>query len=216
MTVGVTPDVDYWDPPTAVDNDGNPMLNGTGPTFMSNPWDIVFINGTGLPGVCKVHGTPTLSFDKKKHGGSDGAIITVNGYIPGPIDIEILLWTQAQWEFFLAMAPTIWTKPAKKIAAAKVAVTVGHPAFATWGITQVVIIGVSVPENGPVPQSKLIKIKCVEYVPIAGNKSKTVTKAAPQVKEDPRTSGANNGLGDPPSKTDIGPRGPKPPTLPGG
>lgn len=210
-----TATIDFWDPQTQVDNQGNPMLNGTGPTFMSNPWDIVFLGGNPIPGLCKVHGTPTLAFDKKKHGGSDGAIITVNGYIPGPIDIEITIWTQAQWDFLVALAPTLWTKPAKKIQAAKVAIDVGHPAFQLWGISQVVIIGVSVPENGPVAQSKLIKIKCVEYVPIAGNKSKTVTKQAPQVKEDKRTSGALNGLGDPPSVTDIGPRGPKPSTLPG-
>lgn len=207
--------IDFWDPSTTSDNDGAPMLNGSGPTFMSNPWDIVFLGGNPIPGVCKVHGTPTLAFDKKKHGGSDGAIITVNGYIPGPIDIDIVLWTQAQWDFMVALAPTLWTKPSKKISAAKVAIEVGHPAFQLWGINQVVIIGVSVPEDGPVPQSKKIKIKCVEYVPVAGNKSKTVRASAPQVREDPRTAGALNGLGPDPTVSDIGPRGPKPSRLPG-
>jgi hypothetical protein len=206
--------IDFWDPQTAVDNDGAPMLNGVGPLFSANPWDVVFINGQPLPGLCKVHGLPTLSFDKKKHAGADGAIITVNGYLPGPIEIEVKLWTQEQWEFFQAMAPAIWNKPAKKTSAAKLAVPIGHPGLDLWGINAVVVIGVSVPEDGPIPQSKLVKIKCVEYVPLAGKTSKTV-KAITPVREDKRTSGQLNGLGDPPSKTDIGPRGPAPARLPG-
>ena len=96
------------------------------------------------------------------------------------------------------------------------AVTIDHPAFALWGINAVVIVGVSVPENGPIPQSKLIKIKCVEYVPTT-NTSRTKTAKAPvPVAEDKRTSGAANGLGDPPSVTDLGPAGPGKSTIPGG
>lgn len=217
MTVTLRPktiagEIDYWDPENVVSSQGPgeieefTQLNGSGPTFADNPWDTVWISGEPLPGICKVRGLPTLAFDKKKSGGSDGAIITVNGYIPGPIEVECMMWTQEQWSFFQVTAAKIWTKPAKKTTAAKLAVAISHPALDLWGINAVVVIGVSVPELGPVPQTRIVKIKAVEYVPVTGKKAKTVRAIAP-VREDDRTSGAKNGLGDSPSKTDLGPRG---------
>jgi hypothetical protein len=226
MTLALRPapssagEIDYWDPEQIVSSqepgsiEEFTQLNGSGPTFATNPWDLVYVSGQPLPGLCKVRGLPTLAFDKKKSGGSDGAVITVNGYIPGPIEVECLLWTREQWSFFQVIAAQIWTKPAKKTEAAKLAVAISHPALDLWGINAVVVIGVSVPEMGPVPQTRVIKIKCVEYVPLAGKKSKTVRAITP-VREDSRTSGANNGLGESPSKTDLGPRGADPDGLAG-
>jgi hypothetical protein len=205
--------IDFWDPESIY---GDALPRGTGPTYMSNPWDLVYIGGDPIPGLCKVHGLPTLAFDKKKSGGSDGAVITVNGYVPGPIEIEVLLWTQDQWEFFQVLAPKIWRKPSKKTKAKDVALTIDHPAFQLWGINAVVVIGVSVPENGPIPQSKLIKIKCVEFVPTTTQNATRTVKAPVPVAESPVTSGAVNGLVDPPSKTNLAPRGPKPNPLPTG
>jgi hypothetical protein len=212
MSIGV---IDFWDPQTAVDNDGAPMLNGSGPLYSANPWDIVFIGGNPIPGRCKVHGLPTLAFDKKKKGGVDGATITVNGYIPGPIEIEVVIWTQDQWDTFQALAGAIWRKPNKKTKAADLAVTVDHPAFQLWGINAVVVVGVSVPEDGPIPQSKLIKIKCVEYVPTT-NTSRTKTAKAPVILEDQRQPASASLGADPPSVTDLGPDGPGRSTIPGG
>lgn len=215
-------EIEYWDPEQIVSNEDEgeieefTQLNGFGPTFAPNPWDTVYISDEPLPGICSVRGLPTLSFDKKKSGGSDGAIITVNGYIPGPIEIETMLWTRAQWSVFQVIAAKIWNKPAKKTAAAKLAIAVSHPALDLWGITAVIVIGVGVPEKGPIPQSRIIKIKCVEYVPLAGSKSHTVRAIAPRVVEDSRTSGAQNGLGEPPSKSDTGPLGAEPETFGGG
>jgi hypothetical protein len=204
-------DIPFWDPTTAVDNDGAEMLNGTGPLYSSNPWDIVFIGGQPLPGICKVHGLPTLAFDKKKSGGVDGAVITVNGYIPGPIEVEVVIWTQEQWETFIAIAPSLWRKPGKKTKAKDIAQTISHPGLDTWGINAVVIIGVSVPENGPIPQSKLIKFKCVEFVAQVPRATKTAK--APTFTEDPRQPKAK-GL-EAPSTTDTGPKGPKKSPVPG-
>lgn len=209
-------EIDYWDPEKVVDNattgeiEAFTQTNGTGPTFADNPWDLVYISGEPVPGICKVHGLPTLAFDKKKSGGTSGAVITINGYIPGPIEIEVILWTKEQWSFFQIIAAKIWTKPAKKTSAAKLAVSIAHPGLDLWGINAVVVLGVGVPERGPIPQSISIKIKCVEFVPLSGDKrSQTVKHIAP-VREDSRTSAANNGYGPPPSETDSGPRGAPP------
>lgn len=178
-----------------------------GPVIPPNPWDTVILGGESLPGVCVVKGTPTLAFDKKKAGGIDGATITVNGYLPGPIEIEVTMWTPEQFARMKQIAPKLWTKPNKKTAAASLKKAITHPAFALWGITAVVVLGVSVPEKGPLEGTKVVKIKCVEYVP---TKAQNKTKTAPAVDfgaADPNIVPPQNRAGDPPSKTDVHPLG---------
>lgn len=189
----------FWDPVATV---------AEGPLISEDEWDVVSIAGWPLPGVCRVKGLPTLAFDKKKAGGVDGATVTVNGYLPGPIDIECMIWTDPQWQYFQEIAKDIWRKPNKKSKAAELAVAISHPATDLWNINSVVVLGVSVPEDGPLVGSKIIKIKAVEYVPTV-NKSKTKTAVGsrttvPLAKElDP----ARNRAGEAPSKTDINPGG---------
>jgi hypothetical protein len=181
-------------------------LTDEGPTFSEDAWDSVFIGGEQLPGICSVKGQPTLAFDKKKAGGVDGATITVNGYLPGPIEIEVLLWTGAQLVEMELLTPKIWRKPNKKTDAKELARPVSHPAFALWGITDVVVLGVSVPERGPVEGSKVIKIKCVEYVPVVQQPKTKTARGSSNVKLVKQLAPKNQ-AGEPPSKTDIHPGG---------
>lgn len=180
-----------------------------GPVTAPNPWDNVWLAGICMPGLCSVKGLPTLAFDKKKGAGVDGATITVNGYLPGPVDIECKMWTPGQWELFQHMAETIWTKPNKgKIATDDLARSISHPGLTLWGISQVIVLGVSVIESvGEQGAVRVARLKCQEYVPTKAVK-KTVTakgskpgipSAAPLV---PR-----NQIGDAPSKTSINPAG---------
>ncbi len=197
--------IPFWDPvPTTAEGD----------TLAFDPWDTVFLAGEQLPGICTVKGLPTLAFDKKKAGGVDGATITVNGYLPGPIDVECMMWTAAQFTEMQRIAPKIWRRPNKKKTSAKeLAVSIAHPAFAVWGITDVVVLGVSVPEKGPVDGSKVIKIKCVEYVPTeAKSRTKTAKGTVPIA---PQLNPARNQAGAPPHTTDIHPGG-SPVTRKGG
>jgi hypothetical protein len=180
-----------------------------GPKYAPDDWDTVFIGGLQLPGICTVKGEPTLAFDKKKAGGVDGATITVNGYLPGPITIECLLWLPEQLRAMEALSPQLWTKPNKKTSAKSLAKPIKNPAFALWGITDVVVLGVSVPEKGPVWGSRVIKIKCVEYVPQkAVSKTKTPKGSADFGPINPSFNPASNEAGKPPSETDIHPCGP--------
>ena len=197
--------IDFWDPaPAAVTARGQVVLFGEGPTFCLNPWDTAYIGGLQVPGKCGVKGLPTLSFDRKKSAGADGAVITVHGYIPGDLILETLLWTQAQWDAFQILAPVIWTKPNKTTKAKDIARSLSHPGFALWGITSGVVLGVGVPEDGNVVGTKVIRIKLGEFVPTSTkNRTKTVKANVPlDSRFVPTTGGA------PPSKTDIGPRGP--------
>lgn len=180
-----------------------------GPKYAPDEWDTVYIGGEQLPGICTVKGEPTLAFDKKKAGGVDGATITINGYLPGPITVECLLWLPEQLRAMEALSPKIWTKPNKKTTAKHLAKPIKNPAFALWGITDVVVLGVSVPEKGPIWGSRVIKIKCVEYVPTVDKpKTKTAKGSVDFGPINPHLNPASNEAGEPPEKTDIHPGGP--------
>lgn len=179
-----------------------------GLTRAENPWDIVTLGGQTLPGVCRVSGLPMLAFDKKKAAGVDGATITVNGYLPGPIEIDVLIWTEAQYVAMKEVAPLIWRKPNKATTAKRLALSIVHPALTLWGITDVVVLGVSVPQDGPLQGTKLIKIKCVEYVPTKAKSKSRTAKGSSNAVLAPELVGGKNGPGEPPSKTGIHPSGP--------
>lgn len=176
-----------------------------GPDYASNAWDTVKVGGVPLPGICSVKGLPTLAFEKKKAGGVDGAAITVNGYLPGPIDIECRMWTPSQWRLFQnEVAPKIWTRPnSGKVNPATLAKDVVHPAFAVWGIRSVVVLGVSVIEPAGEPGIRVIKIKCVEYVPTVDKPKTKTAKGSTNVPTDRHFQPASNRAGEPPSKTGI-------------
>lgn len=185
----------FWDPVPQV---------ATGLTFAQDPWDIVILGGSYLPGICRVDGLPTLAVDKKKAGGVDGATITVNGYLPGPIDIVCTMWTGPQWDHFQVISPRIWRKPNKgKTKASELAISVSHPALDLWGISSVVVLGVSVPQDGPIVGSKVVKIKCIEFVPVTGQRTQTAKGVRVNVQIAPELDPSRNHKPDPPSKTDM-------------
>jgi hypothetical protein len=198
-------------------NDGDFWLSDQdgieGKDYPDNPWDRVRLGGVYLPGVSTVKGLPTLSFDKKKAGGVDGATITVNGYLPGPIDVECRMWTPSQWKLFQDnVAPRIWRLPNKdsrKIPGDALAMDISHPSLDVWKISSVIVLGVSVVETSE-PGVKVVKIKCVQHVPTkAKSQTKTAKASASNAPLAPEHQGSHkNEAGDPPSKTDIRPDGP--------
>jgi len=206
--------IDFWDPKSLdATTAGGDVGLAENPTFMSNPWDVVFLNGEPCPGLCRVKAEPTIHFDKKKPGGVDGLTITTQGYIPGPVQIEILLWTPEQWEFFQAVADRIWTKP-KRGGTVK-AIDISHPATDLWRIKSIVVEGVSVPEDGPVPQSKIVRIKAVEFLPPEKTRTATI-KAAGKPKRDKHFITEKNAEGaKSPGESETGPAGAKKDTTPG-
>jgi hypothetical protein len=71
----------------------------------------------------------------------------------------------------------------------------------------VVVLGVSVLEKGSVEGSKVIKIKCVEYVPTEAKAKTKTAKGSANVPIAPELKTARNQAGEPPDKTDIHPLG---------
>ena len=201
-----TRDIPFWDPsPTETAgqggaNQGDPIFFGQGDTYQTG-WDLVWIAGEKLPGRCDVKVEPQVQIDQKKGPGHDGARLTLHGYLPGPIEISTLIWTELQWQAFGRLLPKFWRKPLKdpadialvqkvqKVSAREAsllqaAVFVDHPWLRRFEIGAVIVRGITM-ENGEVPQSKLIRIKCIEYQPPTQRSSPRKVRA-PAVKVDPR------------------------------
>lgn len=198
--------IPFWEPQTVASSltDDSPTPNGEGPTYMDNPWDTVLFNGKKLPGVCRVKALPTLRFDKKKPGGSDGLTLTSQGYLPGPVEIEVTLYTADQWTIFQALASEIWNKPTRGGKAKPI--DISHPGTDLWGIKSIVIEGVSVPESGPAPQSMVIKIKGFEFLPPTGKATNT-PKASGKLPVKKELRRETNAGGQSPGQNQTGPTG---------
>ena len=90
------------------------------------------------------------------------------------------------------------------------------PRSRSGGSTLCVVVGVSVPERtDPAVASSSRSSASSMCRPRAPSRTNTAKRTG-AVKEDSRTSGAANGLNDPPSVTDLGPDGPGKSTIPGG
>lgn len=212
--------VAFWDPapPGALDGNGKPIVYGYGPLYCDNPWDVVLLAGQKLPGICTIKCEPQLQIDQQKGPKHDGARLTLHGVLPSPIEITVKLWTEAQWSTFVGLIPLWWRKPQKdpkalaalakankvttrEAALMQAATFIYHPGLTPFGITQVVVKGVSLPEDGPEPQTKIVRIKCIEYQPPTKKTSPSKVKA-PNAQADSRVVTPSS-----PSETAVGPTG---------
>lgn len=155
---------------------------GVGPLYSDNPWDVVMFTVGGafvlLPGICKAHGFPTIGIDKKASKGRDGLAFNVNGYIPGPVEIESTIWTLEQWSKWQEIIPRIWRRPnAGSVKGSSLAINISYPSLQFAGINSVVIIGISPPQKGSFAQSMVIKLKALEFVPPGAVNNRPVTAA---------------------------------------
>lgn len=195
--------------------DGDNTLGAAeGEIYAPGTYDTVWLAGEALPGVCKAHGQPTLGIDKKASKGRDGLVFSVNGYVPGPIEIECMMWTPEQWSKLQELMPLIWRKPnAGSVKGSALAISISYPPFDLLGISQIIIVGVSPPEKGPIAQSMVIKFKALEFVPPGAKNGGTVTPKPDHPPLDKRQPLLN--APDPPSKSGNGLQGKRPPTVGG-
>lgn len=109
------------------------------------------------------------------------------------------------------------SQTAKAGAATQASVSLLWPGLNAYGVKAVIIAGVSLPEDGPEPGTKVVRFKCIEYVP---------PNEAPSAKDLPRRSAGSkaskttplnvvapfqrptNSAPPQPSTTDTGPNGP--------
>lgn len=190
-----------------------------GPLYAPNSHDVLVLGNEKLPGTARVDALPEHVYDRQKAQGRDGATLVLRGYLPGPIDIEWTLWTEEQWEKAQEIIPKIWRKPGKlappsegekkskaalsEAEAAKVeerALDIRHPGLLWLNVERVVIKGISPPKPGSVPQSRVVHIKCIEFVPPPKvDQQPTVVKGSKsQLKAPSAGFVPNNGQLDPP------------------
>jgi hypothetical protein len=186
-----------------------------GSNFAEDPWDVVFIGGDPLPGICEVKGIAQLEVDKKKAKGTNGSTITVSGYQPGPFEVSVTVWTSDQWDFLQAWIDKFWIEQQavrpSKTTVPPVAFDIDHPGCALLGIRTCVIEGISMPEAGSSEGTKVVRIKLYDG---RVNEKKTVTKTAKGSRVNVEQVRSQQGLNDVPEKpsaerADLGPTGPR-------
>jgi len=199
-----------------------------GPIYPVNPVDLCILGGEKLPGICTVKALPSQEISREQVPGRDGATILWKGYVPGPIDLQCLMWLKAQWDLMQVVLGKIWQKPGKELAgkgftkkqkaklldkqaevAERAAMDIAHPYLQVLCITRVILVGVSLPEDGPAPQSRIISFKLLEYVP-PGKKTalKKANGALPTFKRAPELDkAANTHEGPTPGEKEAGPYG---------
>jgi hypothetical protein len=172
-----------------------------GSDYPLEEWDRVQIGGYVLPGICVVDGAAKQRIDVQKANGVDGGVLIERGYQPGTLDIDMKIWTPHHWSIWQSIHPNIYRRAgkldvndAKKKSAsraqiqvtAKAALSIYHPAAADRGIDSVLIEQITLPRPGPEKGSKIITIKCIQYMPpskLPAVRKATGVKAPPQ---DPR------------------------------
>jgi hypothetical protein len=197
-------------------------------------WDVVLLGGKPLPGKAAIKGASQLRIEVQKVNGRDGGTIIERGYTPGEFDIDLLMWTAEQWASWQVMLPSIYRRAGKldandskkKPGAAEVlaiekrALSITHPATASMNIFSAVIQSVAMPADGPVSGTKVVVIKCLEYVPAAKFKGKDKIREGAGVDGGPITPPVKDPKGETPdpaaNPSDAGPPGGRPTPQQGG
>lgn len=166
-----------------------------GRVYMTNPEETLWIKGMQVPGRCRVRALPSQDYTREKAPGQSGGTIIMQGYLPGPIDVEIMMWLPEQRARWSEILKEIWVKPGKvssgKVEGGSVAVAsalaqqnaveVVHPELLELGVHRAVVVGVSLPEPGPVPQSRVVNLKLLEMTPPVQDTPRKVAGSAAKV-----------------------------------
>ena len=178
-----------------------------GPDFIDNEWDTLHLAGLRIPGLCKVVITEKRRrIQNKKENGSDGATPTFRGIEPAKGTIEVMLWTDGQYQAWQFVRPAIFPLPNKDINNLS-AVQIAHPVCKDAGVSSVIIEDLPSLDDTGVHGCKKVTMKWVGYLP--GKKksqTKTVTGAvAVNDKFKPQQKVAGRNTPAKPSTTDTGP-----------
>lgn len=192
-----------------------------GVLYAPNPYDVVKIDKELIPGRCEVSAKAQRKKDTKSGAGTDGGTTTTTGYQPTEVSLSVSIWTPEQWAVWQPMMARLWPRVGKGQPQVH---TIYHPDLAILGISQVVVLSLSTPENGSVKGERVFKLNLIEYVAPQRRKSNRKVIVTPgvipefmmrQVNQDDDKSPwvlpdgyfvmSDNVPQPPPSSTDIGP-----------
>lgn len=181
----------------------------------NNSWDVAFLDGDPLPGLCDVKGLAQLRVDTSGAKGSNGANLKILGYLPGPFELLVKTWTPGQEEILQDFIDRVWNQPRldkSPTAALKKARPISHPKLARYNIAYCVIQGVTLPEPGPEAGTMVTRFKCNEARPPGKKNTARTVKASgvTRVKQYASGNEPHNGAPVAPSKNpkNLAPDGP--------
>lgn len=210
MTVGVG-SIPFWGLP-----------GSEGPTYFDDdPWLLAWIAGIKVPGKTTVSASSVarLDFQDNKAKGRHGSDILIQGYKPGPFDLNVEIWTPEQWTAMLDLIDQVWVTPKKKTKLSGIAVDVYHPALASVKIYRAALIGIDPPKDASTDGIKLVRFTFRESVlPDRKNATKKVGPSVSVVQPlADRNATPKSAAPQLPSKDrkDLGPGGPKKPPAGG-
>lgn len=141
-----------------------------------SPWDVVYLGGQALPGLCLLSGKRGKRFDLKASKGSDFARITKQGYEPAEIKITERIWTRQHLHALELIMPMLEAPTKQADDGTLLAMEIRHPALDLRNISSVVIKEIGLLRPGSVKGVFEQDITCLEYKP-PGKKNATATVA---------------------------------------
>ncbi len=176
-----------------------------------SPWDAIYFGGMQAPGIPQVRARRAHRSDVRSSPGDSANQITHLGPVPAEVDVMLLLWTSAQWRLWQQMVEYIFPTPgknAKSTSRGPQAIQVDHPALQAYRITSLYCLEIGVPEIGPVPGSRIIALRFVEFRPTPGGTFTQPDQAQVSLQSQINTTADYSGTSSPtsaPSATQTGP-----------
>jgi hypothetical protein len=140
---------------------------------ITNPWDIVYLNGFAIPGVSKIQPGRGHKLNIKSSAGKHFATVTDEGYEPCDLVIMNEFYSPKHWEIWqLNILPMIEPDPGGKYEFPTV--TIAHPAAYARRITAIQVKHIL----GPVLKGKglaTFTLRCIDF-----NSSKTNATNTPK------------------------------------
>jgi hypothetical protein len=124
-----------------------------------------------------VDGLPSIKLESANAPGTDGARQTYQGYLPSPLTISVLLWTDDLVKQWKSMIATVRVKPSKT---APAPVVISYPTLAWYGLSKFEIVKTPLPKFVG-PQQLEGRLELVEYFP----KPKASGKQKPKLSDQP-------------------------------
>ncbi len=128
-------------------------------------WDIVYLDGTALPGVCTCKINATRAIETVHEKGKDGVSQKDNGYKGALVEIGITIWKEEQLVELNKQIPDFHPR---KTGAASGPVSLEHPTALLLGVTGIRITKINVPT--PTSGMLLVLISAIEFFPLASIK----------------------------------------------
>ena len=127
-------------------------------------WDVCQLGDFVLPGLANV----TLpkkaerKVDVKSPSGTAKATLTVKGWEPAEVEIQLLLWTPVHWSRWREIRPLLRDPTDRKESAP---FEIYHPVTYDAGIDAILVNGISGIADGSVHGTKTVKISGIEWCP---------------------------------------------------